>query len=63
MAQITEDFARRMIDDYRNGRQTALTNWEKCQLACAWLRANGYRPPDSLDSPIIRLAHQPNDRP
>lgn len=43
MAQIDEDFARRMIDTAERGKHTALTSWEQQQLAYAWLQVRNLR--------------------
>lgn len=40
MAQITEDFANRMIEIASRGEHPSLTCWEAAQLAWAWLKLN-----------------------
>lgn len=42
MAQITEDFAEKMLKAAQEGRHTPLTCWEEAQLAWTWLKAHGY---------------------
>lgn len=40
MGHITEDFARRMIENGSQGRHTPLTCWEEVQLAYSWMILN-----------------------
>ncbi len=50
MAQVTEDVCRRIIEDTERGYSTGLTQWERCQLAWAWLKLNGHEVPEHISS-------------